>query len=221
MLVTLLGSHGYIADNLAWGKLAQALYGGLAYPFFVIGFSLFIMSALLGRAEFIRFFFGGDIFTFFKSISYGLFFLAPGQALTYFLSLSTSVHLDYQMMFYNFCGVFVFSLIFSLIFFVICDRPFHAMFMMKHDLKLVTSEINVHPETAFDISHYKGHLVGGDDMKPIDQYRFDVAVSPNVKNDLFSSESSQRLGFQANVNATRNNESTMFDISNMEEEVKR
>lgn len=83
----------------------------MAYPGFVFGVSIFIMCGVLGRAEFIRFFLGGDAWILFKNISYGLFLFSPIYSLIYFQSMSISQHLDYQMMFYNFCGIFVFSLL--------------------------------------------------------------------------------------------------------------
>ena len=155
MTLIVFGLHPYLKDNGAWSPTMQAAYAALGYPGYVLGASFFLLCALLGRAEFVRFFFGGEVWTLFRSMAYGLALFVPVQALNYFLSMSNSQHLDYQMMFYNFCGIFIFSMIFVNIFFVFVDRPFHALFNMRHDLRMITASLNLYPETFFNIEHYK------------------------------------------------------------------
>ena len=153
-LLIVFGLHGYIANN-SWGPGLQAVYGALAYPGFAISCSIVLISAILGRAEFVRFFFGGEFWTLWRSIAYGLHMFAPIYCMTYILGMSTTQHLDYQMMFYTFCGTLVFSLIFMMIYFVFVDRPFHAMFLFYHDLRTVTNNLNVNPQGTVNIQHYK------------------------------------------------------------------
>lgn len=75
--------------------MTQAFFGALAYPAFVLGASLFVMPALLGRCEFLRFFLAGDIWSLFRNIAYGIYMFAPVYSLIYFLSMSVHQHLDY------------------------------------------------------------------------------------------------------------------------------
>ena len=84
------GNRGYIIDNKAWSKTTQAAYGSMAYPGFVFGVSIFVICGLLGRAEFFRFFLGGDAWIMFKNVSYGLYMFAPIYSLIYFDSMSIS-----------------------------------------------------------------------------------------------------------------------------------
>ena len=162
MVLCVFGIHGYIADNSSWSTGKQALYASLAYPGFVFACSLMIMPALLGRAEFIRFVFGGEIWILFRSIALPVYLYAPQYALSFFLGMSVAQHLDYQMMFYNFCGIFIFSLIFGQVFCVLVERPFLAMLHLKHDLRMITSQMNVNPG-YFNIEHYKigATIMGG------------------------------------------------------------
>ncbi len=145
ILLPFFGQHGYLStvgtDTPTWSNSTQGFYGAFAYFSFVLGFSLFVMPALLGRAEFIRFFFGGDIFALFKNISYGMYMFQPIYSLIYFLSMSVSQHFDYQMMFYNFCGIFLFSLMMVQIFYVFVHCPFTSLFNLRHDLALVNADL--------------------------------------------------------------------------------
>jgi hypothetical protein len=76
-LLIVLSLHGYIADNNAWSTGLQATYATLAYPGFAIATSIIVISALLGRAEFVRFFLGGDFWTMWRSLAFGMSMYAP------------------------------------------------------------------------------------------------------------------------------------------------
>ena len=191
----LLGLHGYLADNSSWNHGLQAIYGSLAYPLFAFAMSLFILPALLGRAEFRRFFFGGEIWIIFKQVAYGLYLYVPIYALGYFLSMSNAQHLDYQMMFYNFCGIFIFSLIFVQLFTVLFERPFIAMLNFKNDIKLLDSIKSNNPEAAFNINNYmlKDGLMG-EEGKPI--------------------QNNSNMDISGRQNAIQEKSTTLFDFSN-------
>jgi hypothetical protein len=76
-------------------------------------------------------------------------------ALTFFMALSNTQHLDYQMMFYAFCGTLIFTMIFAMIYMVFVDRPIHAFFLFHHDLRTVTNNLNINPQSTVNIEHYK------------------------------------------------------------------
>jgi len=59
------------------------------------------------------------------------------------------------MMFYNFCGILIFSLLFVQIFFVFVHCPFTSMFTLSHDIDLVNAELNLFPERVINIEDYK------------------------------------------------------------------
>lgn len=204
MLSALFGLHGYLADNNSWSTVHQAIYGTLAYPFFAFGASLIIMPALLGRAEFVRFFFGGEIWLLFRTLSYGFYMYVPLYALGYFLSMSNAQHLDYQMMFYNFCGIFIFSLIFGQIFILLFDRPFQSILYYHQDVKILESQASLHPEAAFNIENYKEKLV--DEVRQEVGYSYENSPVGNKENvasrNINTSNSRQAEG------------TTMFDFSN-------
>ena len=177
-LLPFFGQHGYLAtvgtDSPTWSVGTQGFYGAFAYFSFVLGASLFVMPALLGRAEFIRFFYGGDIFALFKNISFGMYMFQPIYSLIYFLSMSNSQHFDYQMMFYNFCGIFLFSLIFVQIFYVFVHCPFTSLFNLSHDIDMVNSDLNLAPQRTINIEDY--HVKGDEDDSPLAQD--DAEISP-------------------------------------------
>lgn len=57
------------------------------------------------------------------------------------------------MMFYNFCGIFVFSLLLVNIFYTFVHGPFNAIFNLEHDIKLIANAITF--QHGFNIEHYK------------------------------------------------------------------
>jgi hypothetical protein len=201
--LTFFSLHAYLVDNSAWSKSTQAAYGSMAYPGFVIGSSIFLMSAVLGRAEFVRFFLGGDAWILFKNIGYGLYLFSPVYALLYFQSMSISQHLDYQMMFYNFCGIFVFSLLLVNLFFPLIHGPFTAIFNLEHYVKTTANAITFH--NGFNIEHYK---VKGEGEEPL--------IEGGGGNYL------PQIGQQNNINQTNSrlmeNSTTMFDMSNSKQQ---
>jgi len=182
ILLPFFGQHGYLATNCTstptWSPSTQAFFGSFAYFSFVLGFALLVMPALLGRAEFIRFFFGGDFFALFKNISFGLYMFSPVYSLIYFLSMSVTQHFDYQMMFYNFCGIFIFSLLFVQIFYVFVHCPFTSVFTLSQDIEMVNAELNLFPERVINIEEYK---VKGEGVEESPE---EGEVSPVTKNDL-------------------------------------
>lgn len=197
MLLPFFGVRGYIADNDSWSKGLQAFFGACGYFSFSLGLSMLVMPALLGRAEFIKFFFGGDIWTLFRSMAYGLYMFSPCYSLLYFLSMSIDQHLDYQMMFYNFSGIFVFSLILTCLFFTFVDRPFHAMFNISHDLERVTTEMTLTPLTQFNIEDYKLKTSGDYDEPLMDGGEKKLLRDP----------------FSSNANGVRGQEKSTFDVT--------
>ena len=71
MLITFLGCYGLTMTNDKY--VAQGFYASFAYFTFALGFSMLIVPALLGKAQFIRFFFGGDLWSPFPNITSGVY----------------------------------------------------------------------------------------------------------------------------------------------------
>ena len=90
MLYSVFGLHPYLANNAAWSMSQQAAFASLAYPMFTFGASMFVAAALVGRAEFVRFFYGGELWLLFRSLAYPIYLYQPIYSLTYFLSMSTA-----------------------------------------------------------------------------------------------------------------------------------
>ena len=119
------------------------------------------MCALIGKAGFITFFFGGDVWSFVKNLVFPLYLFHPLMFLFYYLSMCSDYHLGHQMMFYSFSGTLIFSMIVASLFAIFLDRPFYNAFLINFDIKQA-----YHPTKDFDIDNYKikqGVLVGGDD----------------------------------------------------------
>jgi hypothetical protein len=95
---------------------------------------MLLIPALVGKAEFIRFFFGADIWIFFNQVCFGIFMLNPLTSILYYLSYSNVLETDYQNMFYLFCGNAAFTFMFLFFFYTFIDRPFYAITYLKGDI---------------------------------------------------------------------------------------
>ena len=60
--------------------------GTFSYMIFLFGLGLLILPALIGKGSFVKFLFGGGIWTFFGNASYGIFMMNPIMCVTVFLS---------------------------------------------------------------------------------------------------------------------------------------
>ena len=104
------------------------------------------------------------------------------------------------MMFYNFCGIFVFSLLLVQIFYSFVHGPFNAIFNLEHDIKMTANQITF--QNGFNIENYKVK----DDFD-------EVNAQGGGGNYLPSSQP-----LLANINQTNSrimeNSTTMFDMSN-------
>ena len=161
MTITFIGCRPYLINRNNWGAVTQGFYGSFAYSMFALGMALLLVPALIGKAQFIRFFFGGDLWTSFPQMGYGIYLCCPMVCLFYFLSISNALHVDYQMFFYYFCGNFVFTMMFVNILFLFVDRPFTSLLRLSQDLQ---SSL----QSQFKIEEYKlGVILGSDDKMPL------------------------------------------------------
>lgn len=111
------------------------MYATFAFPLFLAGFSVLVMSALAGRASAFRFFFGTATWNSISSASIGLYYCAPMVALFYFMTTQHQVHVTYYMFVYYFCGNFMFG---AMVYIPVCmfvDKPLQAMLNLKQDIK--------------------------------------------------------------------------------------
>ncbi|CDW87686.1 UNKNOWN [Stylonychia lemnae] len=160
MFISFLGCHGLLMTNDRY--TAQGFYASFAYFTFALGFSMLIIPALLGKAQFVRFFFGGDLWSPFPNIAYGIYQVCPMICLFYFISMSNALHVDYQMFFYYFCGNFVFTLTLTNILYIFIDRPFSSMIRHLSDMEELKKNIT----EKNDISNFKkGVILGVDDVQ--------------------------------------------------------
>jgi hypothetical protein len=117
-------------------------------------------------------------------------------------------------MFYNFCGIFVFTLMLNQIFYSLIYGPFLAMFTLDHNIKMATNAINMHPESAFNIDHYKLKGDGsGEQEQPLHSNHY-------LPKDLPSSDLGFPKPYSNNVNQSnsRNENTTLFDMSNSKQQ---
>ena len=77
-------------------------------------------------------------------------------------------------MFYNFCGIFLISLMLTQIFYVFVYCPFTSVFNLNHDVDIVNSELNLFPQRTINIDDYKVKEDG--DESPL--IRDDTEISP-------------------------------------------
>lgn len=155
MIITFIGCRPYLINKHNWSLATQGFYGSFAYTMFALGFAMLLIPAVLGKAQFIRFFFGGGLWTPFPNMAYGIFMCNSMVCMYYFLSISNSLHVDYQMFFYYFCGNFVFTSLFVNILYVFVDRPFSSLIKLGDDLDAAANT------KLFKIEDYKlGVMLG-------------------------------------------------------------
>ena len=181
MLATFLGVKGLLMTNDKY--IAQGFYASFAYFTFALGLSMLIIPALLGKAQFIRFFFGGDLWSPFYSIAYGIYMTSPMISLFYFLSMSTALHIDYQMFFYYFCGNFVFTITLTNILYVFIDRPFFSLIKNSYDIQQAYKNLT----EQSDINNYKVGVVLGEDVKA-NKGEINVGSATNNNNESAKKE---------------------------------
>jgi hypothetical protein len=115
------------------------------------------------------------------------------------------------MMFYNFCGIFVFSLLLVQLFYTLIYGPFSAMFTLEHNIKMSTNAVNLNSGVAFNIEHYK--CDSNEDGVERDNNYLPKDLPP-------TSEIGKPLIFNnLNQSNSRNNENTtLFDMSNSKQQ---
>ena len=123
------------------------------------------------------------------------------------------------MMFYNFCGIFIFTLIFANLLGLLFERPFYAMLLFKFDYKnCVTSQLSLHPDTTFNIEHYK-IKEGIDEMNNENHYLIKSQLIENTNNGIDSNKNTN-LSPMNNINVSQSRygdgekSTTLFDFSN-------
>lgn len=102
---------------------------------FLLGTSLILLPALVGKAEAFRFFYGSQTWTMLSSLSLGMQYTVPMIAIFYFISSQHQVNVSYYMFVYYYTGNVIFGI---LLFMAICnvvDRPIYAMINLNGDVK--------------------------------------------------------------------------------------
>ena len=116
--------------------------------------SMIMMPALLGKAQFIRYFFGGIFWLFFAQFALGYYYFVPLLNLLSYCGVAHSIYVEWQTMFYNFVGSFIFSTMLGGIIMIIVDRPILNLFSVKDYAKLAQNEFDItqHGELGADFS---------------------------------------------------------------------
>ena len=133
ILITLIyfGQYPYIRDPSVWNFMTSAFFATFGYQTFLIGIVMILIPALVGKASFIRWFFGGEIWMLPANVSFEIYCFAPLMSLFCFCGILHSVYIAHQTMFYYFIGNMLYILIFSILFFIFVDRPFKSLFYLK------------------------------------------------------------------------------------------
>ena len=178
MIITFVGCKPYLMNTSNWSLATQGFYGSFAYTTFAVGFSMLLMPAILGKAQFIRFFFGGGLWTPFPNMGYGIYMCNSMVCMYYFLSISNSLHVDYQMYFYYFCGNFVFTTLFVNILYVFVDRPFSSMIKISEDCEAA------YVSRAFKIEKFKVGIVLGGNNRGNNLYDDSIVLNQKAEDDV-------------------------------------
>jgi len=113
----------------------NAIYGAFAFPLFLLGFSMLVMSALASRAAAFRYFFASKAFTAVSHVSIGLYYTAPLVAIYYFMATQHQIYITYYMFVYYFSGNFMFGCIAYVPICLLIDRPILALINLQKDIK--------------------------------------------------------------------------------------
>jgi len=130
------GIWGYNAYPKSYPLWVQGIYAATAPMALVLSLSCFIVPALVGRAELVRFIFGGSFWQVFSYLAFGISMLYPIECLTYYMGIQQSSNLAYYMMLYDYVGNFVFTFIFALLTQSLVDKPFQALFYIQEEYEI-------------------------------------------------------------------------------------
>ena len=95
MMMVYWGAIPYYKDGTNWSSIVMGLYGAFAYNIFAFGFAMILAPALVGKAQFVRFLFGGAVWNCFANIAYPILLVHCQICIFFFLSISNYLHLDY------------------------------------------------------------------------------------------------------------------------------
>lgn len=148
------GIWGYNAYPNKYPMWVQGIYASTAPIALVLAVSCFVVPALIGRAELVRFIFGGSFWQVFSYCALGLSMLFPIECLTYYMGIQQSSNLEYYMMLYDYIGNFVFAFVFALLTQSLIDKPFQAIFYIQEEFEIA--------QKRFPNAVPTGQKVGGD-----------------------------------------------------------
>lgn len=143
MLLAFFGMYPYISDKSNWSQTTFVLYNAFGYQAFIIGMCLIMVPALIGKAQFVRYFFGGQFWLFFSQFSLGYYYFVPLLALIVFCGVAHSVFVEWQIMFYYYVGNVIYATMFGAIFMIIVDRPMYTVFRIHDYSKLAVQDFDI------------------------------------------------------------------------------
>jgi len=129
------GLYPYMRDESSWSLGTQGMYAAFAPCLFTLGLACWFLPALLGKAEFIRFFFGGEFWLLFSNMTYCVFLIGPFFTFWFYLSEQHPIYVDNYVMVYYWMGETFFSLLIGWIFQFFFNSPFQALFEISRESK--------------------------------------------------------------------------------------
>jgi len=135
MMASIFWQTPFVGKPAEQSQLLNAMFATFAFPLFLAGFSVLLMSALAGRASAFRFFFNTATWNPICNVSVGLYYCAPMVALFYFMTTQHQIHVTYYMFVYYFCGNFMFGTMVYIPIGMFVDKPIQAMLNLKQDVK--------------------------------------------------------------------------------------
>lgn len=95
MMMVYWGAIPYYKDGNHWSSIVMGLYGTFAYNIFAFGLALTLTPALVGKAQFVRFLFGGAVWNCVANVAFPILLVHSTICIFFFLSISNYLHLDY------------------------------------------------------------------------------------------------------------------------------
>jgi len=126
------------ADQPTWHA---ALFSFAAPTLFLLGFSFFLLPALVGKAALFREVFSCGMFLIVSNLSAAMNLVGPQICLWYYLSCGNTIDISWYVTQYYFDSNVVFTFLISILIAAASDKPFYSLVHLKQDAKYAEEDV--------------------------------------------------------------------------------
>lgn len=117
------------------------LFSLAAPTLFLLGFSCFLLPALVGKAALFRSVLGCGMFLIVSNLAATMCLVGPQICLWYYLSSGHTLDISWYVTQYYFDSNVVFTFLISILVAAISDKPFYSLIHLKQDAKIAEEHL--------------------------------------------------------------------------------